>query len=218
MKKNNILTSKQQETLSYLETYIEENKKAPTLSEMTKHFKLNSTRSVTQRLDALEKKGFIIRDHYQNRGLRISRNEPSTSESDFIRLPVFASVGCDNESVFAQDEDTNEYLSVEKKLINGRDVVVMKAAGNSMVDAKINNGDYVLIEKTESVETGDRVVAIVNDMAVLKKLQKIDNGYVLHAEAKGYAPIVLSSDSKIFGKLISVIPMNMEDELVYEEV
>lgn len=213
MKNTNILTPKQQETLTYLKNYILKHDQAPFLSEIKKHFKLNSTRSVTQRLDALEKKGYIVRDHFKRRGLRVVGLERDVHESGFIQLPVIASVGCDNETIFAQDQDVSEYLSVDKKLIANRDVVAMKAVGNSMIDAGVNNGDYVLIEKTESVKTGDRVVAIVNEMAVLKKLQEIENGYVLHAEAKGYAPIILNSDAKIFGKLISIIPMSVHEEV-----
>lgn len=218
MKSTQILTPKQQETLTYLEKYIAKHDEAPLLSQIAKKFNLKSSRSVTQRLDALENKGYIVRDHYKNRGLRIVSNEADTLEEQFVRLPVFASVGCDNESIFAKDDITG-YLSVDKKMIADRDVVVMKAVGNSMVDAGVNNGDYVLIEKTESVESGERVVAIVGEMAVLKKLQKIQNGYVLHAEADGYDPIVLSSDAKIFGKLISVIPMGIQEqdiEAVYD--
>jgi len=221
MKNTNILTLKQQETLTYLKNYILKHDQAPFLSEMKKHFGLSSNRSVTQRLDALEKKGYIARDHFKRRGLRIVGLQKENNESQFVQLPVLASVGCDNETIFAQDQEASEYLSVDKKLIDNRDVAVMKAVGNSMIDAGVHNGDYVLVEKTQSVTTGDRVVAIVNDMAVLKNLQEIENGYVLHAEAKGYAPIVLNSEAKIFGKLISIIPMGMQEdeiELVYDEI
>lgn len=216
MKAKNILTVKQQETLTYIELYIKENGHAPLISDLQEKFKLKSTRSVTQRLDALETKGYIVRDQFKHRGLRVVNHTAGSLVSQFIRVPVLASVGCDNETIFAQD-DITEYLSIEKKMVGSRDVVVMKAAGNSMIDAGVHNGDYVLIEKTQSVITGDRVVAVVNGMAVLKKLQKIEGGFVLHAEAKGYAPIILGSDTKIFGKLLNIIPMGIQDDVDEDE-
>ena len=221
MKVRDVLTKKQQETLDYLKNYLSENNEAPLLSEMKEEFGLNSTRSVTQRLDSLEKKGYITRDHFRHRGIRIVTSIDDNLGKQFVQLPVYASVGCDNETIIAQDDNITGYISVDKELIGSRKVVVMKAVGDSMVDAGVNNGDYVLIEETELVEDGDRVVAIVGDMAVLKKLQEIDNGYVLHAEAEGYDPIVLHDNSKIFGKLISVIPMNAKEQssdLSYETV
>jgi repressor LexA len=221
MKVRDVLTTKQQETLNYLENYLSKHNEAPLLSEMKEEFDLSSTRSVTQRLDSLEEKGYITRDRFKHRGIRIVNSRVDELASQFIRLPVYASVGCDNETIFAKEDNITGYVSVDKEMIGTKKVVVMKAVGNSMVDANVNNGDYVLIEETESVENGDRVVAIVNDMAVLKKLQKIENGYVLHAEAKGYEPIILNDDSKIFGKLIAVIPMGAietADEYTLETV
>lgn len=89
-----------------------------------------------------------------------------------------------------------------------------------MIDAGVHNGDYVLVEVTENVGNGDRVVAVMGDMAVIKRLKKTRGAAILEpeAEGKGYSPIVLSEDSRIFGKVVSIIPGSgqPEDEVVFE--
>ena len=92
-----------------------------------------------------------------------------------------------------------------------------------MVDAGIQNGDYVLVEVTNEVGQNDRVVAIIGDMAVIKRFHRTPNAIVLEPEsvAGGYAPIVMREDFRIFGKVISVIQKPYSDiddvEFVYEK-
>ncbi|MEZ4211113.1 MAG: transcriptional repressor LexA [Candidatus Paceibacterota bacterium] len=210
-----ILTTKQKETLEFLEASIRKNGFSPLITEIKEHFKLKSLRSVTQRLDALEKKGLIRRDSFKHRGITVV-NHDIFSKNQFLKIPVIASVGCDAMSVYAQ-EQFGEYLTVAPSLVgSNKEVVAVKAIGNSMIDAGIYNGDYVLVEKTEFVGNGDRVVAIIGDMAVLKRLQTTQGLAILHPEAKGYQPIVLDETSRIFGKFIRTIPTGRpEDDIEY---
>ena len=133
-------------------------------------------------------------------------------------IPVISSAGCDAMQVYAQ-EQYDEYLVVDKKLLDARrEIIALKAVGNSMVDAGIKNGDYVLVEVTENVSTGDRVAAVIGDMAVIKRLRISPKAIILEPESKnaGYAPIVMQDSSKIFGKVLSVIPMSdRNDEMHY---
>lgn len=208
-----IITIKQKETLEFLETFIRKNGFSPLITEIKEHFKLKSLRSVTQRLDALARKGLIRRDSFKHRGITVV-NHDIFSKTQFLKIPVIASVGCDAMSVYAQ-EQFGEYLTVAPSLVgSSKEVVAFKAIGNSMIDAGIHNGDYVLVERTEFVGSGDKVVAIIGDMAVLKRLQVTQNMAILHPEAKGYEPIILDESSTIFGKFIRTIPTGRpEDDL-----
>ncbi|MEX2405081.1 MAG: transcriptional repressor LexA [Candidatus Paceibacterota bacterium] len=215
------LTSKQQETLEYIKTYIARNSESPTITEMQKDLGLDSLRSVTQRIEALESKGLIKRDRFQHRSIRILDTNPHEPKGT-IQVPVIATAGCDAAEVYAQ-EQYDEFLQIDPTLTKGvRDIVALKASGNSMIDAGIHNGDYVLVEVTENVANGDRVVAILEDMAVIKTLRRTADTTVLIPESKGngYSPIVMSNEnSKIFGKVLSVIPMNFNDdyEIIYDK-
>ena len=92
-----------------------------------------------------------------------------------------------------------------------------------MLDFGIEDGDIVLIEMNGKVVDGDRVVVILDDMAVIKKLYFANDTIILYPESKNkdYKPIILSKDFKIFGKVQKIIKMpKIKDgeELIYERV
>ncbi len=209
MGRNEALTDVQEETLAYLKRFISRRGKSPTISELQKELGLSSTRSVTQRLEALERKGFIRRDRFQHRGIIILESMSVYMPPDFVAVPVIASAGCDAMEVYAQDE-FGEFIAVDRKLLGkATSVAAIRAVGNSMLDAGIHNGDYVIVEVTGQVDEGDRIVAIIGDMAVVKRFEREDDVVVLHPENKqgSYFPIVIDEgNAKIFGKVLSVIP------------
>lgn len=192
-----------------MKRYIAKNDQAPTMDEMRTEFSLRSLRSVTQRLEGLERKGLIKRDRFQHRSIQILKGDSSGIFSGTIQVPVIASAGCDAMEVYAQDE-FGEYILVDKNLLSVHtNIAAIKAVGDSMQDSGIRNGDYVIVEVTEAVENGDRVVAIVGNMAVIKQYKKADGVVFLNPQNKdgGYLPIIVGQeDAKIFGKVLSVIP------------
>ncbi len=210
MSRNDSLTEVQEATLAFIKRYIAQHGQSPTLTELQTLLKLSSLRSVTQRIEALERKGFIARDRFQHRSIKILKTISSQYlPSDFIAVPVIASAGCDAMEVYAQDE-FGEFIAVDKKLLGkATSIAAIKAVGDSMEDAGIKNGDYVIVEVTDRVADGDRVVAIIGNMAVIKRLEHSNGFAVLHPEnaAANYAPIVVQEeDSKVFGKVLSIIP------------
>ena len=152
MARNKTITAIQEETFSFLKRYIVKNGEGPTISEMRKEFKLKSLRSVTQRLEALERKGLIKRDRFQHRSIQILEAAELVL-SDLIRIPVIASAGCDAMEVYAEDE-FGEYILVDRKLLMAtKNIAAIKAVGDSMQDAGIRNGDYVIVEVTDKSRT-----------------------------------------------------------------
>lgn len=214
------LTPVQEQTLSLIKSYIAKHGKSPTVTELQKSLKLRSLRSVVQRLETLEKKGFIRRDRFQHRSIKVLENVSMYMERDFVAVPVIASAGCDAMDVYAQDE-FGEFIAVDRKVLGrATSVAAIKAVGDSMEDAGIKNGDYVVVEVTDRVADGDRVVAIIGNMAVIKRYTHSGDYVVLQPEnkAKGYHPIVVKEeDSKIFGKVLSIIPnTDWEDDIKIE--
>lgn len=209
------LTPAQRETLTLIERYTKEHGVAPTLTELRERLNLRSLRSVTQRIEGLEKKGVIKRDRFQHRNISVIEGVDATNGSNLIEIPVIASAGCDAMEVYA-DQAFGEYIMVEKSLIGGAkaasaNIAAVRAVGDSMQDAGIHSGDYVIVEVTEGVENGDRVVAIVGNMAVIKRYERVDEVVYLNPENRygTYYPIVVKEeDSRIFGKVLSIIPGN----------
>ena len=202
------LTLKQQDIYSFIRQYITTNSESPTLDEIRKKIKVGSINTVTSHLKALEDKEYILRRKHAKRNIEIRQDDPSSLINWIKSISVVASVGCDDLSVFAEDKH-DEFIHIDANLIEGKGkVVAVRAVGNSMNDADIHNGDYVLIQLTEDVSNGDRVAAIVGDMVTVKKYEKRNGLIILRPESNDpkYKPIILREDFKIAGKVICSIP------------
>lgn len=213
------LTKTQQKIYSFLSQYIGEKEYSPTLDEIRLFLDISSLNGVTDHLKALEQKGYIYRRKHAKRNIELQNTSINHSYYPTINVPVMASVGCDDLSVFAEEKH-DESLEIDKKILGGKEnVVAVRAIGNSMNDAGIEDGDYVLIEITDTANQGDRVAVILGDMVTVKKLDKRDGILILRPESKDpkYKPIILSEDFKIAGKVIRTIPGESMDitEVVY---
>jgi repressor LexA len=204
------LTYKQHQVMSELMSYFKKHGEAPTLEELREKLQVQSLRTVTQYLDILEQKGYIVRRKFARRNIELRDAEQSGAAARMVNIPVLANVGCDDLSVFAQETEHDEFLEVDSKLVEQDEggIVAVRAVGDSMLDAGIHTGDYVLIRFTEDAQNGDRVAAIVGDMVTVKRLERRDGVTILLPESKDpkYKPIILREDFKIAGKVLCVIP------------
>jgi repressor LexA len=197
---------------------------SPTLDELRRALKLKSLRTVTQYLEVLERKGYILRRKNAKRNIELRNNLEGAGNST-VSIPVVANVGCDDLSLFAQEE-RDEFLEVDRTIAEDPrgggegSIVAVRAVGDSMQDAGINPGDYVLIRFTDEAQNGDRVAAIVGDMVTVKRYERKNGVTILYPESKNpkYKPIVLREDFKIAGKVLCVIPNPAAEltEVVYE--
>lgn len=202
------LTGKQTKFFETLKKYISKHAESPTVDELITLTKSSSPRAVTQYLGALERKGLIRRERYKRRGIELCILGNSY-ESETVSIPVIASAGCDNMKVFAQ-EHAGEYLCVSNELVRGKNIksiACIKAIGDSMNDAGINEGDHVLVEMTQAIMENDLVVAVIDGFAVIKKIEYANNAVILRPVSSDptHKPIILHRNFNIFGKVIDVI-------------
>jgi len=215
------LTTKQLRVYNALKGFISEHQKSPTLKELSQLIEASSIRSVTQYLNSLEKKGLVARSRYKNRGIKLVSTGPLLS--DLVTIPVVGNAGCDNLSIIAEQR-TDEFVTVDREFLQGHNpkkVIAIKAIGQSMVDAGINNGDLVLAEVTNEAREGDKVVAIIDDMAVIKKISFRENSVTLNPMSSDpqYRPIVMKENFIVDGRVIDIIRNSKtENELTYEEI
>lgn len=210
------LTKKQKSFFATLKDYIKKRGMSPTITELVKLARLTSPRGATQYLEALERKGLIRREKYKERGIEL-RILGNTAESETVMVPVIASAGCDNMKVFAE-ERFGEYLCVSNELVRGKDmthIASIKAIGDSMTDAGISEGDYVLVEMTKAIAENDLVVAVIDGFAVIKKIEYANNAIILRPVSSdpAHKPIIMHRDFNIFGKVIDVIRMPQKGDL-----
>lgn len=202
------LTSKQQRVLENIQLYLRAKGEPPTIEELRSNLGFKSLRTVVQYLETLERKGYIVRRRHARRNIELRAVDAAGTSAMLVSVPVVANVGCDDLSVFAQ-ENTDEFLQVDKELVDKEgEIVAVRAVGESMLDAGINSGDYILVKFTDRVQSGDRVAAIVGDMVTVKRLVRQGGVTILYPENKDpkYKPIVLREDFKIAGKVLCVIP------------
>ena len=206
----NLLTYKQQRVLDVLRDHINKWQEPPTLEQLRQKLGFASLRTVTQYLDILERKGYIVRRKNTWRNIELRNADGGWGT---VSVPVVANVGCDDLSVFAQEE-RDEFIEVDKQIIDeAGEIVAVRAVGDSMLDAGIHSGDYILVQFTNDVKNGDRVAAIVGDMVTVKRYEKKDGVIILYPENKDpkYKPIILKDNFKITGKVLCVIPANTYD-------
>lgn len=219
------LTEKQKKFYESLRKMIEKSGESPTVAELVRLMKFSSPRAVSQYLEALERKGLIERRRYERRGIRLRNNDGSESVTSgnvmTIEIPVLASAGCDHMAIFAE-RSFGDYICVAPELLQGvkkDNVVCVRAVGESMLDAGIKPGDYVLVEVveggTDAVREGQLVVAIIDGFAVIKKLELAANAVILRPVSSDpqYKPIILRRDFQIFGRVIDVIRVKPKNEM-----
>ncbi|MBI2623397.1 MAG: repressor LexA [Candidatus Liptonbacteria bacterium] len=203
------LTAKQERFYDALQKLMAKRGESPTIAELVRLMKFSSPRAVTQYLEALQRKGLIERRRYARRGIRLV--SPRADELMTVQIPVIASAGCDHMSVFAE-RNFGDYVCVATELLQGKkidNVVCVKAVGDSMLDAGIKEGDYVLVEVTETAEAGDLVVALLDGFALIKKLELANNAVILSPVSSDpqYKPLIVGKNFRLFGKVIDVIRM-----------
>ena len=213
------LTVKQKKVYDFIALNIAKKNISPTIKELAAYLNVSSLRTITQYLESLEKKNLIVRLRGASRGIRLAQQKDVFSQT--VLLPMVSAAGCDNMNVFAE-RVFDEFITLDRSFLGGCDkenVVVFRAVGDSMVDAGIETGDLVLTEMTNDIKNKDKVVAVVDGMALIKQIQFSINAVILAPMSHDpqYRPIIMKRNFQVFGKVIEVIKQSFgAEELTYE--
>jgi len=121
-----------------------------------------------------------------------------------IKIPLVGRVAAG--APILAEENIEEYLTFPRSMIpanSERDIFALRVTGDSMIDAKINDGDIAIIKKTSTAENGDIVVALIDDEATLKYFYKEKDHIRLEPANAKYKPII-TKNAIIIGKLIGL--------------
>ncbi len=204
------ITNKQEKVLDFIRDYYLDKGLAPSLGELQEYLKTKTKRGVVVHLDALEKKGFIIRTGGA-RGIQLQDEE---SYEYLIGIPIlgYANAGT---PLATAEEDHIGNLKVDKKLLKNKGQlfsVIVK--GDSMNKHYINkaplsDGNYAVVEKDSEVDDGDVVLAVIDNSATLKILKKQNNMIILYPNSynESHQPIYLDKNREniINGKIIMAL-------------
>ena len=198
------LTKKQHNFLSFLTKYIRENGYPPTIREMVYHLKLASTNSVKKYLDILERKGYIKRIPNSPRAIEVCAETPG-NQAKLIPVVGRVRAGAPHLAV----EDITGHLAMDASVARWDDTFFLRVEGDSMIDAHIQDGDFVLVKSQQTAESGDIVVAIINDEATVKRFFKRDDSIYLEPANSTMKPIIIREDQAnemmIAGKVVTVL-------------
>ncbi len=194
------LTKRQREILDYIISSIRNRDRFPSYRDIGRRFRLSSSATVSQHLDALVKKGFLER----------ARNELMLSpRARAVRgVPIVGRVAAG--LPITAIENREGYLDLESLFNDGAVYFAVRVNGDSMEEAGIFDGDHVIVRQQEDAQSGDTIVAYVGDEgdATVKVMRKRGRIIELEPRNSAYQPIKIRSDRdrlRIAGKVVGLI-------------
>jgi len=196
------LTRRQREILEYIENMITEVGKSPTIREIGLKFNISSTNGVRAHLQALIKKGYIRRQELISRGIELVRS----LSGSVIKVPLVGAVPAGN-PIDAIENIEGEF-AVDTTFLPSGETFTLRVQGDSMKNAGIFDGDFVLVKKQKDAEPGDIVVAIIGEEATVKRYYPKSGKIILQPENDAFDPIVVDRNSpqfQIAGKVVGLM-------------
>ena len=162
---------------------------------------LKSTSSVHSHLETLEKNGYIRRDPTKPRAIEILDDTFNLTRREVTNVPLIGHVAA-GEPILAQ-ENIENYFPIPVEMLPNNNTFMLTVKGESMINAGILDGDYVLVEEQHTAHNGDMVVALIEDGATVKTFYKEEGVIRLQPENDFMDPIIVR-DVQILGKVIGV--------------
>lgn len=186
----------------------------PTVREICDAVGLTSTATVHARLKKIETLGYIRKEGSKNRSITLTDKymyERGKSEKGFereyddeyLRVPVLGKVTAGNPITAVQEMDY-ETFPLPMEFANNKELFILKVSGESMINAAILDGDFIIVQQQPNANNGDIVVAMVNDdEATVKTFYKEKGHFRLQPENDTMEPIIVDQVS-ILGKVVGV--------------
>ena len=195
------ITKKQEEILEYIKEQIVNRGFPPAVREICEAVNLKSTSSVHSHLETLEKNGYIRRDPTKPRAIEILDENYNMLRREMVHVPVVGRVAA-GEPILAT-ENIESYFPIPSEYIPNNPTFILTVQGESMINAGIFPGDYLLVEQRKTAENGEMVVALIEDSATVKTFYKEADHFRLQPENDTMDPIIVN-DLTILGKVIGV--------------
>jgi len=194
------LTKRQQEIFDFIKRYSARHGYPPTVRDIGKAIGLTSSSTVHAHLANLEKVGVLRRDPTKPRALEIIADRARKAVMP-AGLPLVGRVAA-GQPLLA-DENIEDYVEVPPIAGGDEGEYVLKVQGDSMKNAGILEGDYVVVHRTETARDGEIVVALLGEEATVKRFFKESDHVRLQPENEALEPI-RSRDVQVLGRVVGV--------------
>ena len=193
------LNAQEQRVLEYIKKQIKETGYPPSVREICAALGFKSTSSAHQYILRLAEKGYIDKGDLKTRAIRVVGTEST------ISVPIVGKVAA-GEPILAT-ENIEDYMSIGESFFSKdslkNDNFILKVQGESMIEAGINDGDYIIVSKQETARNGQIVVAMIDGEATVKTFYKEKDHIRLQPENSSMEPIIVK-DCQILGKVIGL--------------
>lgn len=202
------LTNKQIMILEFIKDQLTQKGYPPSVREICAAVDLRSTSTVHSHLNKLEKLGYIRRDATKPRAIEVLNSNKGEDANglnqEILHLPVIGQITA-GEPIFAE-QNIEEYIPLPANFVIGSDNFILKVKGESMINAGILDGDYVIVDKANTAYNSQIVVALVGqDSATVKRFFREENHIRLQPENDFMDPIILNpSEVNILGHVRGV--------------
>lgn len=202
------LTARQQSVYDFIESYILQKGYGPTVREIAKAVQLSSPSTVHVHLKTLEEKGYIVRDPLKSRSIALpNMHEPeeafgSEGSNDNLSLPLVGNVAAGEPILAEQNVETT--MSLPTEIVGDSASFILAVHGESMIEAGINDGDYVVVKEQQVARNGEIIVALIDDGATVKRFYKEKDHIRLQPENSSMEPII-TRNCAIVGKVVAVL-------------
>ena len=211
-----MLTPKQHALLLFIAQEIEKRSVSPSYDEMRKALDLKSKSGIFRLLSSLEERGFIRRLPHKARALEIvkipqskitsiQQHRPQLQENEEWLIPLYGKIAAGTPIEAIRDMETQ--IPVPTTLMGRGEHYALKIEGDSMIDVGIMDGDTVIIQKSDTAENGEIVVALVDGLEVtLKRFRRQGSSIALEPENPAYQTRILpAARVQVQGKLVALM-------------
>lgn len=208
------LNSREKDIIKFIEKEIEEKGYAPSVREIGKAVGLSSTATVHAYLAKLEEKGYIKKENQKGRTLRLikgSGNKKSNTKTEsskefysgreLVDVPVVGKITA-GAPILAVENITDSFL-IPIDFVGNSESFMLTVSGESMIEAGILDGDFILVQKQSTARNGEIVVALIDDEATVKTFYKESDHIRLQPENSTMDPIIVPN-CQILGKVVGV--------------
>ncbi len=190
------ISKKQAEVFNFIKGYIDENGVSPSVREIAKAVDLTSPSTVQHHIVSLIDKGYLEKgDANQKRTLKIAKRSNTAQY-----VPLIGTVTAGNPILAI--ESIEDYIPAP--VSGSAEHFALRVRGDSMINAAIEDGDIVIVERTPVAENGDIVVALIEDEATVKRFYKENGHFRLQPENDSYEPIIVD-ELAVLGKITALI-------------
>jgi len=208
------LTPRQRRVLAVIRESVETRGYPPSVREIGEAVGLTSTSSVSHQLKALERKGFLRRDPNRPRAVDVrgpeEMAEAAASTAELARdqmptptyVPVLGRIAAGGPIL--AEQAVEEVFPLPRELVGAGTLFMLRVVGESMIDAAICDGDWVVVRQQNVAENGDIVAAMIDGEATVKTFRRRDGEVWLMPHNAAFEPIS-AQDATVLGKVVSVM-------------